>query len=81
MDAQIISHESRLFRLSRLCWKRKEHVKMFIMYHESSWCIMITPDVMLHVATGPLTQATGPPQSDAGVGIGMLRGIPLLSAN
>ena len=25
-------------------------------------------------ATGPLNQATGPPQSDAGVGIGMLRG-------
>ena len=27
------------------------------------------------------TQATGPPRSDAGVGIGMLRGSPLLSAN
>ena len=26
------------------------------------------------LATGPLTQATGPPQADAGVGIGMLRG-------
>ena len=25
-------------------------------------------------AKGPLNQATGPPQSDAGVGIGMLRG-------
>ena len=25
-------------------------------------------------ATGPLNQATGPPQSDAGVGIGMLIG-------
>ena len=34
-----------------------------------------------HQATGPLTQATGPPRSDAGVGIGMLRGISLLSAN
>ena len=32
------------------------------------------------LATGPLTQATGPPRSDAGVGIGMLRGISLLSA-
>ena len=32
-------------------------------------------------ATGPLTQATGPPWSDAGVGIGMLWGISLLSAN
>ena len=32
-------------------------------------------------ATGPLTQATGPPRSDAGVGIGMLKGISLLSAN
>ena len=31
--------------------------------------------------TGPLTQATGPPRSDAGVGIGMLRGNPVLSAN
>ena len=31
-------------------------------------------------ATGPLTQATGPPWSDAGMGIGMLRGISLLSA-
>ena len=31
-------------------------------------------------AMGPLTQATGPPWSDAGVGIGMLRGISLLSA-
>ena len=30
--------------------------------------------------TGPPTQATGPPRSDAGVGIGMLRGNPLLSA-
>ena len=27
------------------------------------------------------TQATGPLRSDAGVGIGMLRGISLLSAN
>ena len=26
------------------------------------------------MATGPLNQATGPPQSDAGVGIGMLIG-------
>ena len=31
-------------------------------------------------ATGPLTQATGPLRSDAGVGIGMLRGSPLLLA-
>ena len=30
--------------------------------------------------TGPLTQATGPLWSDAGVGIGMLRGNPVLSA-
>ena len=30
---------------------------------------------------GALTQATGPPRSDAGVGLGMLRGISLLSAN
>ena len=28
-----------------------------------------------------LTQATGPPRTDAGVGIGVLRGISLLSAN
>ena len=35
---------------------------------------------LLTQATGPLTQATGPPRSDAGVGIGMLRGNPLLSA-
>ena len=32
-------------------------------------------------ATGPLTQATGLLRSDAGVGIGMLRGIFLFSAN
>ena len=32
-------------------------------------------------ATGPLTQATGALRSDAGVGIGILRGISLLSAN
>ena len=31
-------------------------------------------------ATGPLSQATGPLWSDAGVGIGMLRGNPVLSA-
>ena len=31
-------------------------------------------------ATGPLTQAMGPLRSDAGVGIGMLRGISLLPA-
>ena len=30
---------------------------------------------------GEFAQATGPPRSDAGVGIGMLRGISLLSAN
>ena len=32
-------------------------------------------------ATGPLTQATGPPRSGGGVAIGMLRGNPVLSAN
>ena len=31
-------------------------------------------------ATGPLTQATGPPRSGGGVAIGMLRGNPVLSA-
>ena len=34
-----------------------------------------------HCPKGPLTQATGPLRSDAGVGIGMLRGNPVLSAN
>ena len=37
--------------------------------------------VKVLLATGPLTQATGPLRSDAGVGIGMLRGNPVLSAN
>ena len=31
-------------------------------------------ELLNNQATGPLNQATGPPQSDAGVGIGMLIG-------
>ena len=34
----------------------------------------------INAATGPLTQATGPPWSGGGVAIGMLRGNPVLSA-
>ena len=43
---------------------------IFIYVAESSNC-----DDSLTQATGPLTQAAGLPQSDAGVGIGILRGL------
>ena len=47
------------------------------------WVILglLSPSRIAGPLTGPLTQATGPPRSDAGVGIGMLRGNPVLSAN
>ena len=41
------------------------------LYVYSFWAPNLIPS---NNATGPLNQATGPPQSDAGVGIGMLIG-------
>ena len=38
------------------------------------WFSYVFPKGWADAATGPLNQATGPPQSDAGVGIGMLIG-------
>ena len=46
-----------------LSWRHKRNDYILKVWRISVW-----------QATGPLNQATGPPQSDAGVGIGMLIG-------
>ena len=57
--------------------------RMDILYRRPLWTTVGPKKVepKTELLMGPLTQATGPPRSDAGVGIGMLRGNPVLSAN
>ena len=44
-------------------------------FHHGNLCITsLVTSYLLHQATGPLTQAMGPPRSGAGVGVGVLRG-------